>query len=112
MKQVLNVNDSNMGGYKYTINISGNNTVSGVKRDNTTCSSLYGFGGKANTNNTGRLDVNIDGTLVWQDGKMVSHKHSAGEQDNAFKYSYGRMEKQRRWHREPRGNQDLQLLRL
>ena len=78
-----------MGGYKYTLNISGNNTVSGVKRDNTTCSSLYGFGGKANTNNTGRLDVNIDGTLVWQDGKMVSHKHSAGEQDNAFKYSYG-----------------------
>ena len=60
-----------------------------MKRDNTTCSSLYGFGGKANTNNTGRLDVNIDGTLVWQDGKMVSHKHSAGEQDNAFKYSYG-----------------------
>ena len=89
VKQVLNVNDSNMGGYKYTLNISGNNTVSGVKRDNTTCSSLYGFGGKANTNNTGRLDVNIDGTLVWQDGKMVSHKHSAGEQDNAFKYSYG-----------------------
>ena len=88
VKQVLNVNDSNMGDYKYILNISGNNTVSGVPYDKTTCSRLYGFGGKAG-NNTGRLDVNIDDTLVWQGGKMVSHKHSAGEQDNAFTYSYG-----------------------
>ena len=88
LKQVLNVNDSNMGDYKYILNISGNNTVSGVPYDKTTCSRLYGFGGKTG-NNTGRLDVNIDDTLVWQGGKMVSHKHSAGEQDNAFTYSYG-----------------------
>ena len=88
VKQVLNVNDSNMGDFKYVLNISGNNTVSGVPYDKTTCSRLYGFGGKAG-NNTGRLDVNIDDTLVWQGGKMVSHKHSAGEQDNAFTYSYG-----------------------
>ena len=87
-KQVLNVNDSNMGNFKYVLNISGNNTVSGVPYDETTCSRLYGFGRKAG-NNTGRLDVNIDDTLVWQGGKMVSHKHSAGEQDNAFTYSYG-----------------------
>lgn len=88
VKQVLNVNDSNMGDYKYILNISGNNTVSGVPYDKTTCSRLYGFAGKTG-NNTGRLDVNIDDTLVWQGGKMVSHKHSAGEQDNAFTYSYG-----------------------
>ena len=88
VKQVLNVNDSNMGSFKYILNISGNNTVSGVPYDETTCSRLYGFGRKAG-NNTGRLDVNIDDTLVWQGGKMVSHKHSAGEQDNAFTYSYG-----------------------
>ena len=87
-KQVLNVNDSNMGDYKYILNISGNNTVSGVPYDEVTCSRLYGFGGKTG-NNTGRLDVSIDDTLVWQGGKMVSHKHSAGEQDNAFNYSYG-----------------------
>ena len=88
LKQVLNVNDSNMGTYKYILNISGNNTVSGVPYDKTTCSRLYGFAGDAG-HNTGSLDVNIDDTLVWQGGKMVSHKHSAGEQDNAFKYSYG-----------------------
>ena len=95
-KQVLNVNDSNMGNFKYVLNISGNNTVSNVPYDKTTCSRLYGFGGKAG-NNTGRLNVSIDGTPVWQGvkqgdeqvGKMVSHKHSAGEQDDAFKYSYG-----------------------
>lgn len=88
VKQVLNVNDSNMGDFKYVLNISGNNTVSGVPCDKTTCSRLYGFGGKAG-NNTGRLDVTIEDTLVWSNGKMLTHKYSAGEQDNAFKYSYG-----------------------
>ena len=83
-KQVLNVNDSNMGDYKYILNISGNNTVSGVPYDKTTCSRLYGFGGKAKTNNTGRLDVTIDGTPVWAKGEMLTHEYSAGEQDDAF----------------------------
>ena len=83
-KQVLNVNDSNMGNFKYVLNISGNNTVSNVPYDKTTCSRLYGFGGKATTNNTGKLDVNIDDTLVWSKGKMLTHDHSAGQQDNAF----------------------------
>ena len=83
-KQVLNVNDSNMGDYKYILNISGNNTVSGVPYDKTTCSRLYGFGGKAKTNNTGRLDVTIDGTPVWAKSEMLTHDHSAGQQDNAF----------------------------
>ena len=84
LKQVLNVNDSNMGNFKYILNISGNNTVSGVPYDKTTCSRLYGFGGKAQYNNTGKLDVSIDGTPVWANGKMLMHKYSAGEQDNAF----------------------------
>ena len=83
-KQVLNVNDSNMGDFKYVLNISGNNTVFNVPYDDTTCSRLYGFGRKATTNNTGKLDVNIDDTLVWSKGKMLTHDHSAGQQDNAF----------------------------
>lgn len=83
-KQVLNVNDSNMGDFKYVLNISGNNTVSNVPYDDTTCSRLYGFGRKATTNNTGKLDVNIDDTLVWSKGEMLTHKYSAGQQDNAF----------------------------
>ena len=84
IKQVLNINDSNMGNFKYRLNISGNNTVSNVPYDKTTCSRLYGFGGKATTNNTGKLDVNIDDTVVWSKGKMLTHDHSAGQQDNAF----------------------------
>lgn len=101
-KQVLNVNDSNMGGYEYILNISGNNTVSGVPYDSVTCSRLYGFGGKAG-NNTGRLDVTIDDTPVWQGGKMVSHKHSAGEQDNAFEVAYGE------WSKNPNGTQSREV---
>ena len=87
-KQVLNVNDSNMGNFKYVLNISGSNTVSGVPYDSVTCSRLYGFAGNAG-HNTGRLDVNIDGTPVWASGKMLTHEYSAGQQDNAFTYSYG-----------------------
>lgn len=69
-KQVLNVNDSNMGNYKYIINISGDNKVSGISVDSTTCSRLFGFGGKAG-NNTGRLNVFIENTQVWGDGERV-----------------------------------------
>ncbi|MCI7742874.1 MAG: S-layer homology domain-containing protein [Clostridiales bacterium] len=101
-KQVLNVNDSNMGDYKYILNISGNNTVSGVPYDKTTCSRLYGFGGKAG-NNTGRLDVSIDGTPVWAKGKMLTHEYSAGEQDNAFEVAYGE------WSKNPNGTQSREV---
>lgn len=40
-KSVLNINDSNMGNYKYYVNISGNNTVSGLGTDTYTCSKLF-----------------------------------------------------------------------
>lgn len=62
-KQALNINDSLMGDHKFILNITGNNTVTAA-RDRTTCSQLFGFGGKSG-NNTGRTDVKIDGTLVW-----------------------------------------------
>lgn len=70
-KQALNINDSNMGNYKYILNITGTNKVT-AERDNTTCSQLFGFGGKK-ANNSGRTDVNIDGELVWTAGKMKTH---------------------------------------
>lgn len=69
-KQVLNVNDSNMGNYKYIINISGNNKVSGISVDNITCSRLFGFGGDTGKN-TGRLEVSIEDTQVWGGGERV-----------------------------------------
>ena len=93
IKPVLNVNDSNMGEYKYIINISGNNIVNivnGIGVDKITCSRLFGFGGKPG-NNTGRLDVNFGGTAVWRDGKMVNEKtyHNEGVTVDGVSYNNG-----------------------
>ena len=91
-KQALNINDSNMGDYKYILNITGNNTVTAA-RDNTTCSQLFGFGGKSG-NDTGRTDVYIGGTLVWSKkgetfkGEMKTHEYTDGEHDNAYDVTY------------------------
>ncbi|WP_293673479.1 LPXTG cell wall anchor domain-containing protein [uncultured Parolsenella sp.] len=84
-KQALNINDFNMGSYKYVINVTGSNKVTAA-RDNTTCSQLFGFGGKPG-NNTGRTDVTIDGTKVWSGdktlnrGKMLTHGYTDGEKE-------------------------------
>ena len=86
-KQALNINDSNMGSYKYILNISGSNHVT-AERDNTTCTQLFGFGGKAKTNNTGRTDVNIDGKLVWSDGKMQTHAYTDGANEPNLTTTY------------------------
>ena len=104
-KSVLNINDSTLSDeHKYFINISGDNSVSGVGADDITCSRLFGFGGKLKKeNNTGRTIVNIEDTTVWKDGKMVKHnvditggsyddgvtegtanKYTDGYKDNAF----------------------------
>ena len=72
LKPVLNINDYNMGEFKYILNISGNTTVTGVDVDKKTCSRLFGYSSKAN--NTGRTVVNFGDTTVWQDGKMVDAK--------------------------------------
>ncbi len=84
-KPVLNVNDSNMDKFKYIINISGDNKVSGISVDSTTCSRLFGFGGKADKNNTGRLDVFIEREPVWGDGARVgdhAQNFTTGSYDN------------------------------
>ena len=74
LKPVLNINDSNMGNFKYILNISGNTTITGVDADKDTCSRLFGFGGKAASNNKGKTVVNFGDTTVWEDGKMVDAK--------------------------------------
>ena len=81
-KQALNINDSNMGDYKYVINFTGNNTVT-AERDKATCTQLFGFGGKSG-NNTGRSDVSIGGKLVYSGGKMLSHDYTDGEHEDNF----------------------------
>ena len=94
-KSVLNINDSRV--QSFVINISGKNTINGIKADgiketegshkeydkqqkDVTCSKLFEFNTKydnANNNgkyaNSGKTTVNIDGITVWKDGKMVKH---------------------------------------
>ena len=90
-KTALNINDSNMGSYKYILNITGENHVT-AELDTTTCTQLFGFGGKFNelyrNSNSGRTVVNIDGKCVWKDGKMQTHSYTDGEHDKAFTYTY------------------------
>ena len=65
LKPVLNINDSNMGNFKYIINISGDIKASGVNYcDKATCSRLFGFGGKADSNNKGKTIVKFGDTVV------------------------------------------------
>lgn len=89
LKPVLNINDSNMGNFKYVINISGSNVVNGVDTDKTTCSRLFGYSDKAATNNTGRTIVNFGDTTVWQGGKMVDAKayHNSGVTADGVTYT-------------------------
>ena len=78
-KPALKIDDSNMGNYKYIINISGNNTVK-AGLDYRTCSRVFGYG-----TDTGRTEVYVDGNPVWgkkegaQKGELKTHEHSAGE---------------------------------
>lgn len=77
-KQALNIDDSNMGNCKYIINIYNPNVTAAL--DTTTCSQVFGFGGKKG-NNTGRADVYWNGDLVWKDGKMQTHSYTDGEKE-------------------------------
>lgn len=77
-KQALNIDDSNMGNCKYIINIYNPNVTAAL--DTTTCSQVFGFGGKKE-NNTGRADVYWNGDLVWKDGEMKTHSYTEGEKE-------------------------------
>ena len=90
-KSALNINDSNMGGFKYIIDITtAPDKVTGLNPSGITCSRLFGFSNQAN--NTGRSVVSINGKQVWRDGEMVGHaidcdggvKYTDGYNDNAF----------------------------
>lgn len=92
-KTALNINDSNMGDYKYILNISNiSDSQVTAERDTTTCTQLFGFGGKFNelvkNSNSGRTEVNIDGKRVWENGKMQTHDYTDGEKDNAYNITY------------------------
>lgn len=82
-KSALNINDSNKGSHKYIIKISGSNTVE-AGLDKTTCSRVFGFGGKS-WYDTGCTEVYVDDVLVWgkkdgvQKGELKTHEYSAGK---------------------------------
>ena len=84
-KQALTINDCFMRPYKFIINI--NNSTANLDekdRDKKTCSRMFGFGGKAKTNNKGYTDVYLDGDLVFTNGKMKTHSYTDGEKDDAY----------------------------
>lgn len=88
-KTALNINDSYMGSHKFIINIKINDpkTITAA-RDITTCSQVFGYGGKAATNNKGKTDVHLNGELVWTNGEMQTHSYTDGEHDQAFTTTY------------------------
>ena len=93
-KQALNINDSNMGGFKYILNITNPQLPElpaerdNIARDNKfTCSRVFGFGGK-DGNNTGRTDVKINDELVWSEKRMLTHSYTDGEKDQAYEITY------------------------
>lgn len=85
-KTALKIDDHNMGNYKYIINITDPNVT--AARDTTTCSQVFGYGGKAATNNKGKTDVHLNGELVWTNGEMQTHSYTDGEHDQAFTTTY------------------------
>lgn len=89
-KTALKIDDSHMGSHKFIINIKINDpkTITAA-RDITTCSQVFGFGGKSACN-TGRTEVywNNSAKPVWKEGKMQTHSYTDGEHDKAFTTSY------------------------
>lgn len=83
-KTALNINDSNMGDFKYIINIKDPNVT--AARDTMTCSQVFGFGGNA-AKNSGRTEVYWNDELVWKDREMKTHSYTDGEHDKAFTYT-------------------------
>ena len=84
-KQALKIDDSHMGNSKFILNIT--NPQVTATRDDTTCSQVFGFGGKdkAQYYNKGKTDVKINGEVVWSGGKKLTHSYTDGEEDQAYK---------------------------
>lgn len=89
-KTALNINDRYMGSHKFIINININDpkTITAA-RDTTTCSQVFGFGGKT-ASNSGRTEVYWNNSVepVWKEGKMQTHSYTDGAHDEAFTTSH------------------------
>ncbi len=88
-KQALTINDSNMGSYKYIINIynptvtAALDTDTDTDTDTMTCSQVFGFGSES-FKNSGRTEVCWNGNLVWKDGEKLTHSYTYGEKKDAY----------------------------
>ena len=82
-KQALTINDSNMGSYKYIINIYNPTVTAALDTDTMTCSQVFGFGSES-FKNSGRTEVCWNGNLVWKDGEKLTHSYTDGEKDDAY----------------------------
>lgn len=91
-KTALNINDSNMKEFKYIINIKNPQTITAA-RDTTTCSQMFGYGGKEATNNKGKTEVRLDGNLIWANGEMKTHSYTDGEHDHVVITTYSKWTK-------------------
>lgn len=91
-KTALSINDSLMTdagqGFRFFVNITGNNTINGLKPDTKTCSRLFGFSndkitkynGKEYHYDSGATVVTINGKPVWKDAaRFVEHNGNAFE---------------------------------
>ena len=84
-KTALSINDSSMTkagkGFKFYVNITGNNTINGLKPDTKTCSRLFGFSNDkidiyGNHYDSGATVVTINDVPVWEKAKRpenISH---------------------------------------
>ena len=92
-KTALNINDRYMGSHKFIININDPKTITAA-RDTTTCSQVFGFGGKT-ASNSGRTEVYWNNSVepVWKGGKIQTHSYTDGEHDKAFTTSYSEWKK-------------------
>lgn len=94
-KTALSINDSLMTkagkGFRFFVNITGNNTINGLKPDTKTCSRLFGFSNDkidiyGNHYNSGATVVKIEGKTVWENrARTVDHNgnnFATGSYDN------------------------------
>ena len=86
-KTALSIGDHTFGSSKYILNIINPHVT--AARDTTTCSQVFGFGGKT-ASNSGRTEVYWNNSVepVWKDGVKQTHSYTDGEHDHAFTTTY------------------------
>ena len=91
-KTALNINDSLMTNaekdFKFYVNITGNNTINGLKPDTKTCSRLFGFSNDKIWKDAARFVEHngnaFEGTYNNGTGKGDANQYTEGYKDNAF----------------------------